>query len=217
MPEWWTYRLTSFLLFSPRTYYRTIELYNAEIWPAQVAGVATGLAILLLLLGKRARRDQAIAALLAGCWLWTGWAFHYQRYAEINWIAPWFGAAFAFQALLLVIGGVVARRIALQPAEGRAFRFTIALVAIVVVGYPLLAPLTGRPWTSAEIFGIAPDPTALATIAVLALVRGRVRWLLLVVPLAWCSFTALTLWAMKVPEAFVVATIAFLALLRQKK
>jgi hypothetical protein len=33
MSEWWTYRLTSFLLFSPRTYYRTIERYNLEIWP----------------------------------------------------------------------------------------------------------------------------------------------------------------------------------------
>ena len=42
-----------------------------------------------------------------------------------------------------------------------------------------------------------PDPTVIATVATLALVRGRVRWLLLTVPLLWCAITAATLWAMK--------------------
>ena len=98
------------------------------------------------------------------------------------------------------------------PAGGRAFWIALALIVIIVVGYPLLAPLTGRPWTTAEMFGVAADPTALATVAVLALVRGRIRWLLLLIPLLWCLFTALTLWAMKSTEALVVAGAALLAL-----
>src|SRR5207344_56876 len=92
MSEWWTYRLTSFLLFSPRTYYRTIELYNLAIWPAQLVGLAIGLAIVELLVSNHRHRDRIIAALLAACWLWSGWAFLYQRYAQINWVAPWFAA-----------------------------------------------------------------------------------------------------------------------------
>ena len=40
MSEWWTYRLSSFLLFSPRTWFRMHELYNADIWPAQLAALA---------------------------------------------------------------------------------------------------------------------------------------------------------------------------------
>jgi len=43
MSEWWTYRLSDLLLFSPRTYYRLFELYNAAIWPAQVLAVVIGL------------------------------------------------------------------------------------------------------------------------------------------------------------------------------
>ncbi len=70
MSEWWTYRLTSFLLFSPRTYYRLLELYNLAIWPAQLAGMAIGLAIVALLIGKRGHRERIIAGLLAACWLW---------------------------------------------------------------------------------------------------------------------------------------------------
>ena len=40
MSEWWTYSLTSFLLFSARTYYRLFELYNADVWPLQIATLA---------------------------------------------------------------------------------------------------------------------------------------------------------------------------------
>jgi hypothetical protein len=212
MSEWWTYRLTSFLLFSPRTYYRTIELYNLAIWPAQLVGLAIGIAIVALLVTRRGPPDRIIAALLAACWLWIGWAFHYERYAQINWVAPWLAAAFALEALLLVTVGVVAGRAAFRPASGRAFWTAISLIAIVVVGYPLLAPLTGRSWTTAEVFGVAADPTALVTVAVLALARGRIRWLLLAIPLLWCTFTVLTLWAMRSPEALVVAGAALLAL-----
>ena len=213
MSEWWTYRLTSFLLFSPRTYYRTVELYNLAIWPAQLAGVAIGLAIVALLTGKFGGRDRLAAGLLAACWLWIAWAFHYQRYAQINWAAPWFAAAFSFQALLLIVLGVLAGRIVLRPPSGGQFWIAASLVVVAVLGYPLLAPLAGRPWTTAETFGVAADPTAIATVAALGWVRGRVRWLLLVVPLLWCLVTTATLWAMDATEAIVVAAATLCALL----
>jgi hypothetical protein len=205
MSEWWTYRLTSFLLFSPRTYYRLLELYNLAIWPAQLAGMAIGVVIVALLIGKRGDRDRIIAGLLSVCWLWVAWAFQYQRYAQINWAATWFAAAFALQALLLVVVGVVAGRFVLQPASAGKRWIATSIVAIAVLGYPLLAPLAGRPWTTVETFGAAADPTAIASVAVLALVRGRIRWLLLVVPLLWCAITAATLWAMNAADGFVVA------------
>ena len=212
MSEWWTYRLTSFLLFSPRTYYRLLELYNLAIWPAQLATVAIGLAIISLLTGKRGHRERIIAGLLAACWLWVAYAFHYQRYVQINWAASWFAAAFACEALLLVVVGVLAGRLVFRRVSAGTFLIAPSLVAISIVGYPLLAPLTGRPWTTAETFGVAADPTAIASVAVLALVRGRIRWLLLPIPLLWCAVAAATLWAMNAPEALVVVAAGLLAL-----
>ena len=212
MSEWWTYRLTSFLLFSPSTYYRMLERYNLAIWPAQVAGMAIGLAIVALLIGKRGHNERIIAGLLAACWLWVALAFHYQRYAQINWAATWFGVAFACEALLLVAAGVLAGRFDLPLARSGTLWFATSIVAISILGYPVLAPLTGRPWPSAEIFGVAPDPTAIASVAVLALLRGRIRWLLLVVPVLWCAVAAATLWAMDAPEALVVLAGGLLAL-----
>jgi len=212
MSEWWTYRLTSFLLFSPSTYYRMFERYNLAIWPAQLAGIAIGLAIVALLIGKRGHHERIVAGLLAACWMWIALAFHYQRYAQINWAATWFALAFACEALLLVVVGVLAGRLHLQLARSGVHWIATSIVAMSILGYPLLAPITGRPWTTAEIFGVAADPTAIASVAVLALVRGRIRWPLLVVPVIWCAIAAATLWAMDAPEAWVLLAAGLLAL-----
>jgi len=65
---------------------------------------------------------------------------------------------------------------------------------------------------TAEIFGVAADPTAIASVAVLALVRGRMRGLLLVIPVLWCAVAAATLWAMNAPEGWIVLAAGLLAL-----
>lgn len=102
MSEWWTYRLSDFLMFSPRTYWRLVELYNHDVWPAQLAGLAVGFAALWLAASRRAGAGRVLAALLAVAWLWVGWAFHWQRYATINWAAQYFAVAYAIQAGLLL-------------------------------------------------------------------------------------------------------------------
>jgi hypothetical protein len=202
MSEWWTYDLSDFLMFAPRTYYRLFELHNAEIWPLQIVTIAAGLAALGL--AWRGAYGRAVAAVLAAAWIFVAWAYHWERYATINTAAPYYGAGFAVEALLLA--WVVCRRDGLgfdrQPAP---VRWTgLALLAAGVALYPLLAPVLGRPWTQAEMFGIAPDPTAVATVGALLLAKHRVAWLL-VLPLLWCAITALTLWTMDAPDAAVPA------------
>lgn len=49
----------------------------------------------------------------------------------------------------------------------------LALTALGVPLYPLIGPLVGRDWSQAEVFGIHPDPTAVATLGVALLtLRG---------------------------------------------
>jgi hypothetical protein len=211
MSEWWTYSLADFLMFAPRTYYRMIELYNLAIWPVQLVGVAIGLGIATLLAGKRHVQPRIINGLLSGCWLWIALAFHWQRYAQINWAASWFAAAFALEALLL-LGCTVTGRLALAPAGNGNRGITASLFLITVLGYPLLAPLTGRMWTTAETFGVTADPTAIATVVAVGSFRGRLRWLLLLMPVLWCAVAAATLWTMDAPEAFVMMAATVVAL-----
>jgi hypothetical protein len=214
--EWWTYRPADFLMFAPRTYWRLFELHNAAIWPAQLLAMGAGLAVCA---GAWRRWRHALragaAALAVGC-AFVAWAFLWQRYAAINWAASGFAVGFGVIAASLAMAaartdwGVTTSR--LRRSVGAA------LAGSALIAYPLLAPAAGRPWAQAEVAGLAPDPTTVATLGLLlwaaprhAATRGllRVAW---TGTLAWCAISAATLWTMGSPQAWVPAAAAVLAM-----
>jgi hypothetical protein len=212
MAEWWTYALSDLLLFSPQAYYRVIERYNAAIWPAQLGFLALGIAVLVLLHRGGVARGRVAAALFAASWLWLAGDFLWRRYATINWAATYFAAAFAVQALLLFYCGVVRNRLRGPPTADGAARIGLGLYLFALLAYPFVAPLLGRPWTQAEVFGAAPDPTAMATVGIILFASSGPRWQLLAIPILWCALSGATLWAMKSPEALLLPLAAVVAL-----
>jgi hypothetical protein len=196
MSEWWTYRLSSFLMFSPKTYWRNIELFNETFWPAHLLLLAVG--GYLLWLAKR----QNLAAtrwqwmLLAAIWLWVGWAFHSQHYSQINWAAKYFALAFNLQGLLLLGAGVLLQyhRVPVVNPVLNKLGWLLALSGILL--YPLIGFLSGRPWTQTELFGMTPEPTALTSLGLILLSAqaGRFRYVLLLIPVLSLMVGAATLW-----------------------
>lgn len=194
MPDWLSYRLSDFLMFSPPTYYRLFELYNEAVWPAQIATVAAGVILLLLLRRPGALPASLAALLLSACWFWVAWEYHHLRYATINWAAEYFAAVFALQGAMLLLSAIILGRLRIAPVNLLG-SIGMGLSAGAVLLYPLITPALDRPWPQAEVFGLMPDPTALATIGAL-LAMQRLRLELLLLPLLWCVISALTLWTM---------------------
>lgn len=212
MSEWHTYALSDFLLFSPRTYYRLFELYNAAVWPLHVPALCLGAAIMVLLLREGAAAGRWIAAILAACWAWVGWAYHLERYATINWAADWLAAGFGLQAALLLWIGVARGRLAVGSAARPSSRAGLALVAFAVAAQPMIGLLAGRSWAQVEVFGIAPDPTAVATLGALLCTGPRLPWILLLLPILWCAASGATAWTMESPDAATLPLAAAAAL-----
>ena len=198
MSEWWTYRLSNLLMFSPRTYYRLFERYNEDVWPLHLATMLAGGVILVLLI-RRKDAGRIVAPLVAVLWLWVAWAFHLQRYRTILPAATWFAALFAVQALLLLWFG---RRLTRQ---GRVSKLAIALFVFAWIVQPMIA---GTPWPQWEVFGIAPDPTATATLACLLALEDRPRLILMIIPIMWAVITGMTLWAMHSRAALIAPAVA---------
>jgi hypothetical protein len=194
MSEWWTYRLSDFLMFSPAVYWRLVERYNREAWPMHLLMLGAGLLLLWLAATRQAAAGRVVAGVLAPLWLWTGWAFHHQAYSQINWAAEYAAIAFAIQAALLV-GLAVARPPGAEPSTRPRFRrIGLALAAAGVLAYPWGGLLAGRPWSQAEVFGLMPEPTALATLGLLlATGLGRRAWLA-AIPLVSLAAGWATLW-----------------------
>lgn len=148
MSEWWTYGLSDFLMFSARTWQRTLELHNRAWFPFQ-ALATLAVAVLLFALRARARRaPRAGLLLLAGACGLVAWAFHWQRYAPINWAALYFAIGFALQAVLLLWSAVAPR----PPgyADGALRRQIGDLLLAAAILYPLIALAAGRPILQTE-------------------------------------------------------------------
>lgn len=190
MSEWLAYRLEDFLLFSPRVYWRMFELHNTAFWPLHPATFVAGLAITLFMLRRPQNHGLWVALILAVLWAFVGWSFLWSRYAAINWAVAYVAPAFGLQGLLLTIatvGGLTFDR------NDITARLGLLLAVIGLFAYPLLPLLFVRPWTGAEAFGVAPDPTAITTLGVLLAARGRLVPLLFPIPLLWLLMSGLTL------------------------
>lgn len=195
-------------MFAPSTYWRLFELHNLAWWPAQVLAVLVGLATVAGLWRGQPAVLRVALVLLALCSVFVAWAFLWQRYAVINWAAVGFAWAFGAQTIGLL---VMATQPTLVMSAGRMRRRVgLGLLVWAVLVQPLLAPALGGSWGQAEVFGLAPDPTAIAVLGVLLFADAvaRATNVLLVVlragALAWCAVSAATLATMGSVQAWVM-------------
>jgi hypothetical protein len=220
LSEWWTYTPADFLMFAPRIYWRLFDALNRQTWPAALLAPAAAVAWLLWVARGVARPGAAAARLaavgLALAWTVSGLLFLRPLLAPIHWLVEWIAPVFVLQALLLTAlaatGGLQAT------ASTRRRRTGLGLLGYALLLHPLWPLLDGRPLSQAETFGLAPDPTALATLGVLLLwhagtpvgrLLGRFAW---GPPLAWCALSAATLWTMGSAQGWALAGGAALAL-----
>lgn len=219
MSEWWTYRPSDFLMFSPRIYARLFEQVNEAWWPLPLPLLAAGLWALLALWRGRGRALLGLG--LAVAWLFCAVVFLRGLYLPICWAVAWLIPPVLLLAALLPWLAWRTRRGPGPAAVARGGAIVLAVWALLL--HPLLAPLGGRGWGQAEWVALAPDPTAIATLALLlALPRAPTRgwravaalaWLLV---LAWCAFSAFMLATMGSAQAWVLVIAAALAVVLRR-
>jgi hypothetical protein len=188
------------LSFSPEVFFAVFEHYNRAVWPAQVIAYGLGLAALTLVFRPGLSGNRWVAGILAFMWAWSGVAYHLIHFAEINFVAPVFGALFVLQALLFAwtgaVRGKIAFRFRLDPAGWTGLGFMVFAMAV----YPVLGWIAGHGWPRAAMFGIAPCPTTIFTLGALLLIQGRTPLHLVAIPLLWSLIGSSAVWLLGVPE-----------------
>jgi hypothetical protein len=193
MAGWLSHSPSDFLMFGPEVYWRLFELQNRALWPLPAIAATTGLAFLLLLAVRRRRAVRPVWLVTALAWAGAAY-FLATRYAPINSPIDYAVWAFGAEAVLITLA-VASGALAIPSAGMRAPDLLgFGLLAYAVILHPLVGPGFGRPLAQAEVFGVAPDPTALASLGLLGMTgRSRCRIALSVVPVAWCALSAATL------------------------
>ena len=209
-----SYSFSDLLMFSPASYFRLYEAANTALWPGQLLLVGVAAWLWWRMRRPRPRSAPVVALLLAIVWALVAGLFLHRQYAQINLAASWFAVAFALQALLL-LGFSLSRRYrrgVFERRPVRAWHPGLLLFGYGVLVHPLIGMLAGRSWHGVEVFGVAPDATALATLGILLTGHRAVTWPLLVIPLAWCVVSALTYLAMGMVYGIVPLVLAVTAL-----
>ncbi|MFP3921236.1 MAG: DUF6064 family protein [Dichotomicrobium sp.] len=201
------------LPFTSEQFFAVFAAYNAAIWPAQIIAYALGVAAVISLLVRWKHAAAFALGVLAVLWAWNGVAYHFYHFAVINIAAYLFSALFLAQAGLLAAAAFPGERIRVEaPRVGYAVAaWALMLYALVI--YELLGHLAGHGSLEGPLFGVAPCPTTIFTIAVLLLLRGNGVFALSIIPFAWAIVGTSTAIVLSVPEdlGLAVAAVALAA------
>ncbi len=192
METWLNYRPADLLMFSAETYLRLFERLNQGAWPAEWLLPLVAALIVALALGRHRWQYRLAAGGLSLALALVAWRF-FGLYAEINLAAPWLAALFVVPSLVLAVVAIVGPGLALD-RRARGWWAGLGLLAWGLVIHPLALLASGRSAAGAELFGLAPDPTAIATIGLLLMSRVPGRGWVMTLPLIWCALSALTWW-----------------------
>ncbi|HMB74770.1 MAG TPA: DUF6064 family protein [Kiloniellaceae bacterium] len=205
-----SYSLDDFLLFSEEVYWRLFEVHNSAFWPLIPPALIAAALLPYLLRAAGDHRRRAAVLVTAAAWFVVAWSFFWVTYATINWAAIYVAPLFAMEGLLLLFlsaqQGIWARKVRSLPGHIGGVLLLYGLLL-----YPLQGLAMGRPVAAVQLFGLAPDPTALATLGLLmALGRGWRAGICRIVPVIWCLLSATTLYALGSWEAWPLAVAAAL-------
>lgn len=217
MSDWLTllfsYSIIDFIPVEAEIYIRLFERANAMLWPLPL--ISTLAVIFLACLPFLKKNHYFIyfcsLTIVSASWLLVGFVFFLQLLSELTWVGHYLGIIFMLQGVLLLLNScLMFRKSALScvqiysqlQSQKSQFIWAAALV-LFISSYAMVPWLSQRSWQSIELFAIAPDPTCLATIAVILATRALPRWLL-IIPLLWCLVSACLAYAMGLYSGFIL-------------
>lgn len=191
--DWLSYSLQDFIMFGPQVFLRLFVRINQDFWPWPILAVVVSFIVPLLLLNNSLAARRIALGLISVAWMTSGYGFLVGYFGPINWPAAGFGWAFVVQGAVL---GLIA--VAATPRSVQANDRALALGwTLAVVGLPWLTVAESGNWKAFALFGLGPGTTVAASMLMVGFLPGIWRWLYLLLPLAWCLFSAATFWVLQ--------------------
>ena len=193
--DWSSYSLADFLMFGPEVFLRLYLRVNQDFWPWSLLAVVLSLVMAWLLSRRDPLARRALLMLLGGAWFWCGAGFMLQYYGPINSPVEYFGWGFIAQGIILGLVALLWHPLPVRRNSERQWGRAIAWLATLGT-LPWLVVLESGEWRALGLFATTPDLTVLASLPLMLLLPRTLRALLLLLPVLWAVFSALTLWTL---------------------
>lgn len=188
------------LPFSRDEFLEVFATYNETVWPAQLIAYALAIFALAALVGRNALHRRLALAAVSLMWIWTGIAYHWLFFSEINPAAIAFGLLFVGEGLLLAwLAFRQGPPLRLRWRAGAAGWVGAALIAYAAIIYPLIDLYLGH-WPRMPSFGISPCPVTLFTLGLLMLASPRPPLWAWIAPLAWSLIGGTAAFLLGIPQ-----------------
>jgi len=200
------------LPFSFESLFALIGEYNRSVLPAAIIANLLGAVLLYTFYRKTETKSHLVFIVLALAWLWVGAVFYMNHLAMLYFAAPYFGGIFLLQGLILLLTGYFRRQIVFS--DGRDYKGILGYIFMVfaLLLYPVADGLLGTGWPDIRFFGIAPEPTILFTLGALMLIRPRVPFYLLILPIIVSFVTLFSTWVLAILQDWLIPFAAIAAI-----
>lgn len=205
------------LPYTSEVLFAQFHTYNEALRPVPVLALLLALAAVYLAARSSQDRSRLILAILAGGWLWTGLVYHFLYFADLNFAAPAYGIVFLLQGAFLCWAGVVRRRVTIAFDGSPGAWVGVGIAVLALAGVPLADSVGGAGWTGVRFALIAPESTALLTLGILTMARGRSRLALTAIPALWTLVAVAHAWVLDIPQDYALPAAALAALLMPRK
>jgi hypothetical protein len=197
------------LPFSHDAFLDVFGAYNVQLWPA-VAALWVVTAILVLRWMRNGRTEgRGPFALLAVHWAWSGIAYHWFFFRQINPAAAVFGAMFVLQAVLFAWLALTSR--ARLTFDWRTRGMLGGGLITYGLLYPLVGIVFGLHYPRMPLFAV-PCPTTIVTAGLLLTSAGIPR-AVTVVPILWAVIGSSAAFVLGIRADLVLAVAAALLVL----
>ena len=171
--------INHFIMFSSEAYYSVVREFNRSIWPLQLLIFLMNLGSLGLVLKKRAR---VVSSWYVAC-LWTFVSVYFLKnyFSPINWPVLY------ISYVLIVFGistGLYGAFFTRFKQEGVSRIIGIGLLATSII-LPLNILFTDFSIELIQLFGFGVETSCIGTIGFLLTLRGRLPYILSLVPASW--------------------------------
>lgn len=185
--------LRDLLIFSPESYFQIFELSNKALWPFQIALILLTAIVLFLFYKRHPFTSRLIFAWLACVWCFVAYWYFGQYYSQISTYAHNVSYFYYAQAFLLLCYAIFTRHDLGTPYKKPRWMIGGSFIFYGLLIHPIVSSLVwSQPLTHLELFSVAPDPTAIATIGFIILLPVKGYLLLTAIPSIWLLLSVMT-------------------------